>query len=76
MKAEQQVSYVAGGDVYLYPSLGDARPPSGADVLLLNRGGVCIRGKWRDDGSVIAWAPFPKRDRAKEAQIRTLSITP
>lgn len=58
--------YVAGGDCYLYPAAGDKPPPKGADVLLLTVGHICIRGKWTNDGSVIGWAPFPKRDKDKE----------
>ena len=58
--------YFASGQPFHYPSAGDTRPPGGADVLLLTTGGVCIRGKWLDDGSVIGWAPFPKRDHSKE----------
>lgn len=63
------VSYVAGGDEYNYPGLGDPKPPGGADVLLLTIGGVCIRGKWKDDGNVIGWAPMPKRNHERERQL-------
>lgn len=63
---QQVVSYVAGGDEYMYPGLGDEQPPKGADVLLLTLGGICIRGPWRDDGSVIGWARMPKRNHERE----------
>ena len=63
----RMVAYLAGGLPFFYPGAGDPKPPGGADVQLLTRGGVCVRGKWRDDGSVLGWAPFPKRDKAKEA---------
>ena len=52
---------------YRYPALGDQPPPPGADVHLLTRGGVCVRGPWSNDGRYMAWAPMPKRDKEKEA---------
>ena len=63
------VEYVAGGSTYLYPAAGDPKPPGGADVHLLTRGGVCVRGKWRDDAGFIAWAPLHKRDKEKEKRL-------
>lgn len=66
---EPAVSYLAGGGEYNYPGLGDPTPPKGADVSLLTIGGVCIRGPWREDGSVIGWAPLPKRNHAREAAL-------
>jgi hypothetical protein len=60
------VDYVAGGSTYLYPGAGDPKPPGGADVHLLTIGGICVRGRWKDDAGLIAWAPLPKRDKAKE----------
>lgn len=65
------VSYVAGKvDGYLYPGLGDERPPSGAKVLILTQGGICVIGQWRAqderDGCVLGWAPLPKRNRDRE----------
>lgn len=66
---EPVVSYLAGGDEYRYPGLGDKAPPKGADVLLLTIGGVCVRGPWRDDGTAIGWAPMPKRNHERERQL-------
>ena len=64
------VSYVAGKDgEYLYPGAGDARPPLGAKVALLTKGGICTLGPWSDDGSVIAWAPLPVRNPTKESKL-------
>jgi hypothetical protein len=62
------VDHVAGrvGE-YLYPGAGDPRPPGGAMVHLLTKGGICIRGTWSDDGSVIGWCPLPVRNSTKEA---------
>lgn len=61
--------YVAGGDTYLYPHTGDPKPPGGAKVMLLTKGGVCIVGNWSDDGSVIGWGPLLRRDMTKEATL-------
>lgn len=58
--------YVAGGDTYRYPAAGDRRPPGGAKVLLLTRGGICVTGMWDDSGAYIGWAPMPRRDKTKE----------
>lgn len=58
--------YVAGGDAFQYPAAGDAKPPGGAKVLLLTKGGVCIIGQWKDDDFYLGWAPLPKRDKEKE----------
>lgn len=52
---------------YRYPGAGDAPPPAGRDVLLLTRGGMCVRGPWSNDGRYVGWCPLPKRDREKEA---------
>lgn len=51
---------------YRYPGAGDKRPPGGAKVLLLTRGGVCVLGHWSDSGAYLGWAPMPKRDKQKE----------
>lgn len=68
--AEALVPYVADNDNhYRYPALGDPKPPGGAQVHLLTRGGICVRGAWNDSGSYIAWAPLPKRDKDKEARL-------
>lgn len=64
-------TYVADEDGrYRYPGLGDAKPPGGANVHLLTQGGVCVRGTWNDSGSFIGWAPLPKRDHAREAELQ------
>lgn len=69
----EQRSYVAGKvDEYQYPGLGDARPPGGADVHLLTRGGICVRGCWNDSGFYLGWAPLPKRNHAREAKLQAL----
>lgn len=66
-------SYVAGKvDEYLYPVLGDDKPPGGADVHLLTIGGVCVRGPWNDDGRYLGWAPLPKRNHDREAELLRL----
>lgn len=64
--AESAATYVAGGDFYRYPELGDPLPPGGADVQLLTKGGICVRGKWNNSGAFLGWAPMPKRDHNKE----------
>lgn len=62
--------YLAGGDlVFKYPLAGDDRPPTGAKVLLLTVGAVCVTGHWSDTGGFLGWAPLPKRDKNKEASI-------
>lgn len=58
-------------DEYLYPALGDIKPPGGADVHLLTRGGICVRGCWSDSGAYLGWAPLPKRNHAREEQLQT-----
>lgn len=67
MTITPEAHYVAGGDAYRYPHVGDPRPPGGAKVLLLTKGGVCVVGNWSDD--VIGWAPLPRRDMTKEATL-------
>lgn len=59
--------YVAGEPVYHYPGAGDPKPPTGAKVLLLTIGGICITGVWKDNGGFMAWAPMPCRNKEKEA---------
>ncbi len=64
--------YVAGGDEYLYPGLGDPKPPGGAKVLLLTRGGVCTIGQWPTHdprGSILGWARLPSRNHEREASL-------
>lgn len=61
--------YVAGGAPYLYPGAGDPRPPGGAKVQLLTKGGICVTGTWSDNGTYLGWAPLPKRDKEKEAKL-------
>ena len=62
--------YIAGEAVYRYPDAGDDLPPTGAKVLILTDGGVCIIGQWRGDGGFTAWAPLPRRDADKEAMLK------
>lgn len=68
--------YLAGEvKEYFYPELGDPQPPGGADVHLLTNGGICVRGTWPKDnrnGSILGWAPLPKRNHAREAQLLAL----
>lgn len=65
------VTYVAGKvDEYYYPELGDPLPPGGADVHLLTVGGICVRGCWSNDGGFLGWAPLPKRNRVREAELQ------
>lgn len=60
-------SYVASDDLwYRYPKAGDPKPPGGAQVWLLTKGGVSIRGTWSDSGAFLAWCPMPKRNKEKE----------
>lgn len=62
-------TYYASDDLgYRYPKAGDPTPPGGAQVLLLTKGGICIRGTWNDTGAFIAWSPLPKRNKEKEAK--------
>ena len=58
--------YVAGEAYYRYPGAGDPKPPEGAKVLLLTKGGVCVLGPWIDGGDYLAWSPMPKRNKEKE----------
>ena len=61
-------------DLYFrYPGAGDPLPPGGAEVHLLTRGGICVRGTWRSDGRYMGWCPLPKRDKTKEASCTALS---
>ncbi len=53
--------YVAGELGYVYPELGEERPPGGAKVLLLTEGGVCISGTWNANAGYLAWSPMPRR---------------
>jgi hypothetical protein len=68
MTAVPIVTHVAGAtDEYLYPALGDPKPPGGAKVLLLTKGGICVTGPWTGDSFYLGWAPMPKRNKEKEA---------
>ena len=68
MTSTPALSYFASDDLgYRYPGAGDPLPPGGAQVLLLTKGGICIRGTWTSSGAVIAWSPMPKRNKEKEA---------
>jgi hypothetical protein len=62
--------YVTAEDssVYRYPFAGDDKPPRGAKVVLLTRGGVAVLGPWSDSGNFLGWAPLPKRDKNKERE--------
>lgn len=51
---------------YRYPAAGDSAPPSSGDVLLLTKGGICVRGSWSSDGRYLGWCPLPQRDKSKE----------
>jgi hypothetical protein len=67
--AEQELrvkEFLAGGDEFLYPGVGDPKPPGGAKVLLLTLGKVCVSGPWNDSGAFVGWAPLPNRNKAKE----------
>jgi hypothetical protein len=59
--------YIAGTAEWRYPGAGDEPCPAGTQCLILTKLGICVRGMWGDDA--IAWAPFPKRDRNKEAKL-------
>ena len=61
--------YLAGGAPFQYPDAGDEKPPGGAKVQLLTKGGICVSGSWNDSGAFLGWAPLPKRDKAKEARL-------
>lgn len=45
-----------------------------AKMLLLNTGGVAVIGNWYGAlGDVfVAWAPLPKRNKAREAELNLL----
>lgn len=62
--------YLAGVSELRYPAAGDAPAPRGVDLNLLTEGGICVRGRWRDDGGYLAWAPLPKGNRDKERLAR------
>jgi hypothetical protein len=51
---------------FRYPGAGDPPPPLSGDVLLLTRGGICVRGPWANDGRYLGWCPLPQRDKVKE----------
>jgi hypothetical protein len=67
---EQVRGHLAGGGSFLYPGAGDPPPPSGAKVLLLTEGCVCIVGPWSKSRGLLGWAPLPKRDKQKEAGLK------
>jgi hypothetical protein len=57
--------YFAGGQEFMYPHVGDPKPPENTKVLLLTHGGICTTGVWHRDWC-IGWLPLPKRNTAKE----------
>jgi hypothetical protein len=57
---------------FYYPGLGDGKPGRGEDVHLLTVGGVCVSGKWSDDGRFIGWCNKPIRDLDKEHKLRNI----
>jgi hypothetical protein len=65
MTAKEYVAaeYVAW--TYAKPSHG------GAKTLLLTIGGITIVGSWLGEAgeNYLAWAPLPKRDKAKEREL-------
>lgn len=64
------MSHIDGETVYRYPAAGDDKPSrSDAKVLLLTIGNQCVVGNWDDTGFYKAWAPLPKRNKAKEGPI-------
>lgn len=65
--------YVAGVAEYRYPGAGDEPAPRGAHCLILTRLGICVRGTWGPDA--LAWAPFPKRNKEKEALLEANRTT-
>lgn len=66
--ARVKPSRVTADDFYfLYPATGDDEPPAGAKVLALTAGGICLVVSWKRDPFLVAWAPLPRRDKAKEA---------
>lgn len=66
MNADPLKPYVAGGNKYKYPLLGDEKPPAGAIVIVLTIGGIAHRGPWTDDGFCVGWAELPARDHDRE----------
>jgi hypothetical protein len=54
---------------YRYPAVGDPKPTSGTKVLVLTEGGICMATAWLDVPFFVAWAPVPKRNKEKEAEI-------
>ena len=61
--------YLAGGQEFLYPQVGDALPPIGTKVLLLSKGGICTVGYWGESWC-LGWLPLPKRNQEKEKNER------
>jgi len=61
----------AGETKWLFPDLGEESPTrSDTEVFVLTAGGIAIRSHWdAKNPFYIAWARFPKRDRAKEALV-------
>lgn len=45
-------------------------PPRGCDVLILSKGGVLIRGHWRNDQGHLAWSPLPKKPKWLQDKLR------
>lgn len=52
--------------------------PLGQTVMLLTRGGVCIKGVWAGKfGQYFwGWAPLPRRNKAVEERLGLFSIPP
>jgi len=68
--------YFAGGQEFLYPHVGDPKPPRDTKVLLLTTGGICLIGYWGASWC-MGWLPLPKRNKDKENEkIKSACDTP
>ena len=61
------MKYLSGVAEYRYPEAGDPPCPRGETCLILTRLGAAHKGTWAADS--MAWAPLPRRDKAKEKLI-------
>jgi hypothetical protein len=69
MKHNRNENTITSSDAFFIYS---PPPDTGAKVILLTAGMVCIIGPWRDGSGVIAWHPLIKRDKEQEEKLGLL----
>lgn len=57
---------------FLHPA--DSPPPLGTTLLLLTRGGVCVKGPWDPETGCVAWAPLPKISAQLRARLASEGV--